>query len=81
MIAEGMLQLLSAQSKDSVWRYFGSWLRTARSEVLPTEYVCSTAMRNALPEFLAASANDPALQLFIKKQIDPLRTEGARLLA
>lgn len=81
MIAQGMLQLLSARSKDSVWDHFGSWLRTSRSEVLPSEYVCSTAMRNALPEYLAADPKDAALQIFLKKQIDPLRAEGARLLA
>jgi len=81
MIAQGMLQLLSATACDSVRTHFRTWLRTVRPGVLPTEFACSTALRNSLPDFLAGRLKNAILQKFINDRIDPLTARNERRAA
>lgn len=81
LLAQGLLQILSATSSDLVWRSFGSWLRTIRPGLAPSELVTAIALRNTLPEFLADNQNDPNLTKFLLERIDMERTEGIRLIA
>ena len=80
-IAQGILQALSILSTASVWKYFGSWLRTIRPGILPTELVVAVAMRHTLPIFLADSNPDHPLAKFIRQRIDLSRHEGLALVA
>jgi hypothetical protein len=64
-----------------VWRQFGSWLRTVRLGILPSEFVVALALRHSLPEFLTDSPQDHSLALFIRQRLDLGRTEGLRLAA
>jgi len=80
-IAQGILQTLSILCTDSVWKHFGSWLRTIRPGVLPSELVVSIAMRHTLPVFLADSHQEHILAKFIRQRIDLSRHEGALLAA
>jgi hypothetical protein len=52
-ISQGLLQYLAAVAPEQVWSSFGSWLRTIRPGVAPSEFVVATALRQSLPEFLA----------------------------
>jgi hypothetical protein len=52
MIAQGMLQYLSMTRDELVWKHFGTWIRTIRPDVLPSEMVVSEALNNTLSEFL-----------------------------
>lgn len=81
IIAQGMLLYLSAAHHPLIWKHFGSWLKTIRPGVLPSEKVCSIAMKNTLPDFLTGKLNDDTLQIFIRNNIDLKRTEGCRLVA
>ncbi|EQD69161.1 hypothetical protein B2A_00168, partial [mine drainage metagenome] len=45
----------------------------------PSEFVCAAALRNALPEYLADSANSSQLQKFLRERIDPALCEPLRL--
>lgn len=81
LIAQGLLQILAAQAPRQVWRSFGSWIRTVRDGLAPSEQVVATAMRNTLPEFLARAAKTSILVKFIRDRIDPSRTEGTSLAA
>lgn len=81
IIAHGMLQYLSLALTKTVWKSFGSWIRTIRPGILPSELVTAIAMRNSLPEFLADSDQTSNLVEFITEKIDIDRTEGARLVA
>jgi len=81
LVAQGMLQILSATSSDLVWRSFGSWIRTIRPGLAPSELVTAIALRNTLPEFLADCQNDTTLAKFLIQKIDLERTEGIRLIA
>ena len=79
VIAQGLLQCLAVLDPSAVWRRFGSWLRTVRHGLPPSERVVAISLRNALPEFLADAAESNILAKFIRKRIDPERAEGLRL--
>ena len=81
IIAQGMLQYLSLTHATTVWKSFGSWIRTIRPGVLPSEQVVAVAMRNALPEFLGVSDKEQILAQFIREKIDVERSEGLALVA
>ncbi len=81
LIAQGLLQILAATTPESVWRSFGSWIRTVRSGLAPSEQVVAIALRNTLPAFLAAAAKSSILVKFIRDRIDLSRTEGTCLAA
>jgi hypothetical protein len=81
LIAQGLLQILSAKHHKLVWRSFGSWLRTIRSGLAPSELVVATALRNTLPEFLATAAKTSILVKFIRERLDLSRIEGTSLAA
>jgi len=81
LIAQGLLQILSATMPKSVWRSFGSWIRTIRPGMAPSEQVAAIAMRNTLPEFLAGAAKTASLVKFLRDRLDLSRTEGTSLAA
>lgn len=79
-IVQGLLQIISMKVHEQVWLNFGSWIRTIRANVLPSEAVVMTAMRNTIPEFLISDALDPSIAKFIVEKIDFDRSEGLRML-
>lgn len=79
VIAQGILQMLSIFHADTVWRRFGSWLRTIRPGIAPSEAVVSLALRQCLPEFLAVENQTNDLAKFISMNLDLDRAEGWRL--
>ena len=81
LIAQGLLQILSATMSTSVWRSFGSWIRTIRPGLAPSEQVAAIAMRHALPEFIAGAAKTSIFVKFLLARIDLSRTEGIDLAA
>jgi hypothetical protein len=81
LIAQGLLQILSATTPKLVWGFFGSWLRTVRPGLAPSEQVVAVALRNTLPEFLATAAKTAILVKFIRDRLDLSRTEGTSLAA
>jgi hypothetical protein len=81
LIAQGLLQILSATTPTLVWRSFGSWIRTVRPGLAPSEQVVAVALRNTLPEFLASTAKPSILVKFIRDRLDLSRTEGTSLAA
>ena len=81
LIAQGLLQILSATTPKLVWRSFGSWIRTIRPGLAPSEQVTAIAMRHALPEFIAGAAKASIFVKFLRARIDLSRTEGINLAA
>ena len=81
LIAQGALQYLACCHADLVWKSFGSWIRTIRPEILPSEMVTCTAMKNTIIEFFAGSGRNLNIVKFIMERIDVKRSEGARLAA
>jgi len=79
IVAQGVLQYLSCAYPALVWECFGSWIRTIRPGIPPSEMVCAAALANTLPHFLVAGANSATLAKFIVERIDTARYEGFRL--
>lgn len=65
VIAQGLMQLLSVRYANEVWQEFGSWLRTIRRGVAPSELVVSLALRNTLREFLIVGSTGNELAKFV----------------
>jgi hypothetical protein len=81
LIAQGLLQILSATKPNLVWQSFGSWIRTIRPGLAPSEQVVAIALRNTFPEFLATAAKTVILVKFLRDRLDLSRTEGTSLTA
>jgi len=81
LIAQGLLQILSATAPKLVWQSFGSWIRTVRPNLAPSELVTAIALRNTLAVFLATAAKISILVKFIRDRLDLSRTEGTALAA
>jgi len=79
LIAQGLLQYLSASHAPLVWSSFGSWLRTIRPGVCPSELVTAIALRNTLPEFLLESSAASIFTIFLRANIDPDHARPLRL--
>lgn len=79
IIAQGLLQILSINAPQTVWQSFGSWIRTIRPGIPPSEQVTAVALKNKLPEFLADNEINPILKKFWQDRIDRGRMEGMRL--
>jgi len=81
VIAQGLLQILSVLHPELVWSYFGSWNRTLRPGIPPSEQVVAMALRHGLPEFLADGEKTSTLAKFINDRLDLERAEGLNLAA
>lgn len=79
IVAQGILQYLSATFPTLVWGSFGSWLRTIRPGIPPSEMVAALALRHTLPHFLLGGHANSILAKFIAERIDTSRYEGFRL--
>jgi hypothetical protein len=60
-----LLQYLAIAAPKLVWSSFGSWLRTIRPDIPPSEFVVAKALRQTLPEFLMGPAKSDSLTKFI----------------
>lgn len=69
-ISQGLLQYLAAVAPTQVWNAFGSWLRTIRPGLAPSELVVASALRQALPEFLLNAAEKTSIAKFIVERQD-----------
>lgn len=78
-IAQGLLQILAILHAGTVWERFGSWLRTIRPGIAPSEGVVILALRQCLPEFLATNRENNILAKFITDNLDLDRAEGWHL--
>jgi hypothetical protein len=81
IIAQGLLQYLSANFPVLVWNSFGSWLRTIRPGLAPSEFVVAIALRQRLPEFLLNFADKHVFAKFIAERQDFGRMEIFRAAA
>jgi hypothetical protein len=81
LVAQGLLLALATTVPQLVWASFGSWLRTIRPGIAPSEAVVACALRNTLPYFLADSSPAPDLAKFIQERLDLSNTQARRLAA
>ena len=79
VVCQGLLQYLAVAYPKLVWTSFGSWLRTIRPGIPPSELVVATALRQSLPEFLLISSRDCIFAKFIVGKQDADNMETFRL--
>lgn len=70
VVAQGLLQYLAVVAPQLVWDSFGSWLRTIRPGIPPSELVVAIALRQTLPDFLLAFSKSNSLTKFITERQD-----------
>jgi len=71
VICQGLMHYLGTCHTEAVWRSFGSWLRTVREGVAPSELVVKMALRNTLDEFLLGGPRTHELVKFIVERQRP----------
>ncbi len=81
VVCQGLLQYLAVAFPKLVWESFGSWLRTIRPGIPPSEFVVANALRQSLPEFLLTAVQRNFLAKFIVERQDPRKMEMFRLAA
>jgi hypothetical protein len=79
VVCQGLLQYLAVVCPHLVWNAFGSWLRTIRPGIPPSELVVANALRHSLPEFLLNSDHRDFLAKFIVERQDATRMEMFRM--
>jgi hypothetical protein len=75
-IAQGLLQYLAIHFSATVWQGFGSWLRTMKLDLPPSELVVAHTLRSTLTDFLRIGPGDAKLRKFLTRIIhsaEPLR--------
>src|SRR5499433_382584 len=70
VVAQGLLQYLAVIAPKLVWDSFGSWLRTIRPGIPPSEFVVTNALRRTLPDYLLDSPENDSLAKFIADRQD-----------
>ena len=81
VIAQGLSQYLSIVFPKLVWSSFGSWLRTIRPGIAPSEFVVAEALRQSLPHFLLSNAHQHAFAKFVMQRQDLDKMEIFRMVA
>ena len=79
IVCQGLLQYLAVAFTRLVWNSFGSWLRTIRPGIPPSELVVATALRQSLPEFLLNAAPSSIFAKFVIQRQDTNKMEAFRL--
>jgi len=79
VVCQGLLQYLAVAFPKPVWNSFGSWLRTIRPGIPPSEFVVANALRRGLPDFLLNAVQCHFLAKFIVERQDPGNVEMFRL--
>jgi len=79
LIAQGIMIALATTVPHLVWPAFGSWLRTIRPGICPSELVVATALRNSMPDFLADDSFAPDFVKFIREKLDLSKVNATRL--
>jgi hypothetical protein len=81
VVCQGLLQYLAAAFPQRVWACFGSWLRTIRPGIPPSELVVANALRQSMPEFLSHAAPGDSFAKFLNQRRDTDRMQAFRLAA
>jgi len=80
LIAQGLLQYLALTFRCSVWRNFGSYLRTMKPEAPPSEWVVAHALRSTWHDFLRFSPSGLILKQFLLPKLDRRRCKNQELI-
>jgi hypothetical protein len=80
-IVQGLLQHLAINFAPTVWASFSGWLRTMKTDLIPSEMVTAHALRSHLPHFLMDTSSERELKKFILDRADYERMPGFTMAA
>lgn len=69
LIAQGLLQYLALTFRRVAWCQFNSYIRTAKTNLPPSEWVLTHALRNTWPDFLRFSPYALILKKFLANKV------------
>jgi hypothetical protein len=78
LIAQGLLIYISVYFKDDVWRLFGSWMRTMKTQMCPSELVVTYALRSSFWVFLWELPKNDIWKKFVKDKVAFGRLPGVK---
>ena len=70
VVTQGLLQYLAVVAPKLVWDSFGSWLRTIRPGIPPSEFVGANALCLTLHDYHLVSPENASLAKFIADRQD-----------
>jgi len=79
LIAQGLLQYLALVFPRVAWRNFNSYIRTAKTDKAPSEWVVTYALRNTWPDFLRFSPQAITLKKFLARKIALQRASNRQI--
>ena len=73
VVAQGIMNCLAILNPKEVWASFGSWIRTIRPGLPPSELVTADALRNKWSEFLVSGIENSNWLKFVARRQCPRR--------
>lgn len=73
VVAQGIMNCLAIIKPKEIWASFGSWIRTIRPGLAPSELVTANALRNTWSEFLIGGIKKSNWLKFVAKRQCPRR--------
>lgn len=80
-IAQGLLYYFAIHHSKEVWQSYGTWMRTIRKDIAPSEAVTSEALRQSMSEFLKSKVDPMNFKKFLSTKLDPERITNKLLRA
>jgi hypothetical protein len=78
-ISQGLMQYLSIHCDRTVWKNFGTWLRTIRENTLPSEKVVSLSLSRTYIEFFEDEENYVIFKKFLQEKTDISQLQVSKL--
>lgn len=81
LIAQGIMCALATTVPHLIFASFGSYFRTIRPGIVPSEAMVAISLQNNLPYLLGDNAPDPILAKFILERLDWEQVQTKRFIA
>ncbi len=81
LIAQGIMCALSTTVPELVFGAFGSYFRTIRPGIAPSEAMVAISLQNTMPYLFEDNFPEPILTKFLREKLDLSQTRAKRLVA
>lgn len=81
LIAQGIMCVLATTVPELVLGAFGSYFRTIRPGIAPSEAMVAISLQNTLPNLFTDNFSEPILTKFLREKLDLRQTRAKGLAA
>lgn len=81
LIAQGIMCVLATTVPELVLGAFGSYFRTIRPGIAPSEAMVAISLQNTLPNLFTDNFSEPLLTKFLREKLDLRQTKAKGLAA